>query len=189
MRRLNVILLTSALAVSVSNAQTAAAPAGPVGPQVGDIAPDFTLPGSTRDGKLGKPVQLSALKGQVVVIAFFPRARTTGCTAQMNAYRDQYGELFKGGKGVTVLAASIDVDTTQASWAKDAGYPVTFVSDTATTLASAFAVARPSGRLFQRVLFVVGKDGKIAHVMRPFRELVGESYTELGGAVDAALKK
>jgi peroxiredoxin Q/BCP len=189
MRSLRVILLTSAIAVSVSNAQTAAVPAAPTGPQVGEAAPDFLLPTATKDG-VGKPVSLAALKGQVVVIAFFPRARTTGCTAQMNAYRDQYAELFKGGKGVTVLATSSDADTTQANWAKDAGYPVTFMSDSAITLSSKFGVpANPTRKTYQRVLFVIGKDGKIAHVMRPFRELVGESYTELGGAIDAALKR
>jgi hypothetical protein len=77
------MLLTSALVLAtvagVAGAQTpAAAPATPVGPQVGDAAPDFTLPASTKDGKLAQPVQLSALKGQVVVLAFFPRARTGG---------------------------------------------------------------------------------------------------------------
>lgn len=106
----------------------------------------------------------------------------------MNAYRDQYAQLFKGGKGVTVLSTSVDADTTHASWAKEAGYPVTFVSDTARTLGPAYAVL-PAGRTsYQRVLFVVGKDGRIAHVMRPFRELVAESYEQLGAAVDAALK-
>ncbi len=77
MRSLNVILLTSALATAgVVQAQTPA-PAD-LGPKVGDTAPDFTLPASTKDGKLAKPVHLADLKGQVVVLAFFPRARTSG---------------------------------------------------------------------------------------------------------------
>ena len=42
------------------------------------MAPDFTLPASTKDGRLAKPVHLSDLKGQVVVLAFFPKARTSG---------------------------------------------------------------------------------------------------------------
>jgi peroxiredoxin Q/BCP len=81
MRRLNVMLFASALALApFVGAQTpaAAAPAQPVGPQVGDAAPDFTLPASTKDGKLAQPIHLAALKGQVVVLAFFPRARTSG---------------------------------------------------------------------------------------------------------------
>jgi thioredoxin-dependent peroxiredoxin len=47
-------------------------------PAVGQMAPDFTLPGATRYGLLKEPVKLSALRGQTVVIAFFPKARTRG---------------------------------------------------------------------------------------------------------------
>jgi peroxiredoxin len=107
----------------------------------------------------------------------------------MNAYRDQYAQVFNGGKGVTALSISVDADTTQANWAKDAGYPVTFVSDSAKTLGSPYNVL-PAGRAFySRVVFVVGKDGRIAKVMRPFRELVQDSYEELAAAVAAALKQ
>ncbi|MBM4194390.1 MAG: peroxiredoxin family protein [Gemmatimonadetes bacterium] len=107
----------------------------------------------------------------------------------MNAYRDQYAQIFNGGKGVQVFALSVDADTTTASWAREAGYPVSFVSDTARTLGPQYNV-QPAGRTsYQRVLFVVGKDGRIAHVMRPFRELVQDSYDELGKAVAAALAK
>ena len=106
----------------------------------------------------------------------------------MNAYRDQYAQTFNGGKGVTVLAISVDADTVHAAWAKEAGYPVTFVSDTAKSLGAPYAVL-PAGRsAYSRVAFVVGKDGRIAKVMRPFRELVQESYEELAGAVAAAAK-
>ena len=107
----------------------------------------------------------------------------------MNAYRDQYAQVFGTGKGVTVMAISVDVDTVHASWAKDADYPVTFVSDSGKTLGAPYNVL-PAGRAFySRVLFVVGKDGRIAHVMRPFRELVQDSYDELGKAVAAASGK
>lgn len=56
----------------------AAAPAQDPGPKVGDVAPDFTLPASDKTGKLAKPIRLADLKGQVVVLAFFPKARTGG---------------------------------------------------------------------------------------------------------------
>ena len=56
----------------------AAAPAQDLGPKVGDVAPDFTLPASDKTGKLAKPIHLADLKGQVVVLAFFPKARTGG---------------------------------------------------------------------------------------------------------------
>jgi peroxiredoxin Q/BCP len=72
----------AALAVALAGATTARAQAAPApqdaGPKLGDVAPDFTLPASTKDGKLAKPVHLADLKGQVVVLAFFPKARTSG---------------------------------------------------------------------------------------------------------------
>lgn len=75
MRSINRALLAAALFAVVGQAQ---APAQDPGPHVGDVAPDFTLPASTRAGKLAKPIHLADLKGQVVVLAFFPKARTSG---------------------------------------------------------------------------------------------------------------
>ena len=48
------------------------------GPKVGELAPDFTLKGSTKDGLLPKPIHLADFRGQTVVLAFFPKARTKG---------------------------------------------------------------------------------------------------------------
>jgi peroxiredoxin Q/BCP len=47
-------------------------------PKVGDMAPDFTLKGSTKDGLLPKPIHLADFRGQTVVLAFFPKSRTKG---------------------------------------------------------------------------------------------------------------
>lgn len=58
-------------------AATGPAP-GANGPQVGSVAPDFTLPGATRYGRLQNPVKLSDFRGQTVVLAFFFQARTKG---------------------------------------------------------------------------------------------------------------
>lgn len=108
----------------------------------------------------------------------------------MEAYRDQYATLFNGGNGVTVLATSTDADTTQQSWAQEKSFPVTFVSDTAGIAGAAYNVLRTNpttGRkAFGRVVFVIGKDGRITHVMRPFRELSADAYAELGEAVKKA---
>ncbi len=83
---------------------------------VGTAAPGFTLPSASAQGPAG-PVSLESLKGQTVVLAFFPRARTSGCTVQMDAYRDQYAKLF--GDNVKLLAVSTDADTTLAAWARE----------------------------------------------------------------------
>lgn len=77
MRTLPLALLLAAAATTRLVAQTPAPQPMP-GPAVGDLAPDFTLPASTKDGRLAKPVHLADLKGQVVVLAFFPKARTSG---------------------------------------------------------------------------------------------------------------
>jgi thioredoxin-dependent peroxiredoxin len=75
--------LVSALAVAAV-AASAQQPATPhpgdstFAPKVGQAAPDFTLPGATRFGVLKEPVRLAEYRGQIVVLAFFPKARTKG---------------------------------------------------------------------------------------------------------------
>jgi peroxiredoxin Q/BCP len=177
----NVTLLAAACLASVTAAY-AQAPAAQadVGPKVGDMAPDFTLPGATMKGLTNAPISLSKFKGQTVVIAFFPKARTSGCTAQMTGYRDRWAELFNGGKGIQVIAISMDADTTQADWAKEASLPMMFASDMkgeAGKLYGAWTEGRP---VENRLLYVVGPDGRIAWTAKPFKPMVADSYTELG---------
>ena len=63
---------------SVLRGQQPAAPAPDVGPKVGEMAPDFEFTGITRYGKLANTQKLSDFRGQTVVLAFFPKARTRG---------------------------------------------------------------------------------------------------------------
>ena len=58
--------------------QPAASKPAETGPKVGEVAPDFSLPGATRYGLLRDPVTLSSLRGKTVVLAFFVKARTRG---------------------------------------------------------------------------------------------------------------
>lgn len=69
--------LTAAIATACATAQVVPAPA-PAPPAVGQLAPDFSLPGATRYGLLTAPVKLSDFRGKTVVIAFFYQARTKG---------------------------------------------------------------------------------------------------------------
>jgi peroxiredoxin Q/BCP len=73
-------LIAAALIVipSTMRAQQPAAPAPEVGPKIGEMAPDFEFTGITRYGKLANPQKLSDFRGQTVVLAFFPKARTRG---------------------------------------------------------------------------------------------------------------
>ena len=66
------------LALALASPVMAQDPAPAGGPKVGDMAPDFTLPASTQAGVNPTPIRLSELRGQVVVIAFFPKSRTRG---------------------------------------------------------------------------------------------------------------
>ena len=101
----------------------------------------------------------------------------------MNAYRDQYAQLFKNGRNIVLIAISGDPDTALASWARDAEFPFLFASDTGTAVGKMYgAIARFPG-LTNRNLFVVGPDGKIAYRATPFREIDPTAYTELGAAV------
>ena len=180
----NSLLLALGLA-AVSSAAGAQAPAAaPVGPNVGDMAPDFTLRAATRYGVLQGPVKLSELRGQTVVVAFFPKARTSGCTVQLETYRDQYATLFNGGRKVVVVAVSADADTTLASWAKDADFPFVMASDQDGSAGMAYGAWNAQNKMDNRLLYVVGPDGRIAYVAKPFKVMAQDSYTDLAAAVD-----
>src|SRR3989449_2497613 len=102
----------------------------------------------------------------------------------MNAYRDQYAQLFKDGRKIVLIAISADVDTALASWARDAEYPYLFASDTGSTVGKAYGAFNAQYKLDNRNLFVVGPDGKIAYRATPFREIDPTAYTELAAAIN-----
>jgi peroxiredoxin len=106
----------------------------------------------------------------------------------MEAYRDQYATLFNNGKGVAVIGISFDDDTVQADWARDAHFPIYFASDPKGEVVKLYDVKYPALNYARRALFVVDATGKITYVADPFKEMVGDSYTELGAAVAAAMK-
>jgi peroxiredoxin Q/BCP len=184
----NATLAAVALA-TLATLAVAQAPAAPpeTGPKVGDVAPAFTLGGATKDGVLGKTVSLAQFKGQTVVVAFFPKARTSGCTAQMTTYRDKWNELFNGGKGVQVIAISTDADTTQANWAREANLPMIFASDADGAVGAKYGAYLADRKVDNRLLFVVGPDGRITYTAKPFKAMVADAYPELGEAVKKTL--
>ena len=102
----------------------------------------------------------------------------------MDAYRDQYAQLFHGGKGITLLAISVDQDTTLAAWAHERNYPFHFLSDSGGVVGRRYGAWSAKYGVDTRSLFVVGRDGKIAYVAAPFREIDPTAYTELGQALE-----
>ena len=93
-----------------------------------------------------------------------------------------------------MVAVSISSDGVDelASWAKDANFPVLFASDTSGTIAEKYASTGtgigPLKKFFKRVVFVVGPDGRVAQIFRPFSALSQDSYAQLDSAIDRVAK-
>jgi len=94
-----------------------------------------------------------------------------------------------------VVAISISSDGIDelASWAKDANFPVLFASDTSGEVAEKYATTGtgigPLKKFFKRVVFVIGSDGRVAQVFRPFSALSQDSYAQLDSAIDRVAAK
>jgi peroxiredoxin len=106
----------------------------------------------------------------------------------MNAYRDQYAQLFNGGKNVVLVAISTDSVGALASWAHDAGYPFRFASDSGGVVGRRYGAFSEKYHVDNRTLFVIGPDGRITYRAAPFREVDPTEYTELGAAIHDAAK-
>jgi peroxiredoxin Q/BCP len=102
----------------------------------------------------------------------------------MEAYRDQYATIFRGGKDVVALGVSADPDTTLVSWAREKDFPMVFASDAEGRVGRLYDSYDAKARLDTRTLFVIAPDGKVAYVARPFNVLSQDAYRELGAAVE-----
>ncbi|HSJ75115.1 MAG TPA: redoxin domain-containing protein, partial [Gemmatimonadales bacterium] len=93
------------------------------GPDVGQRAPDFSLPWANRDGvgPVESPYQLASDRGKTVVVAFFPRDFTKGCTAEMRTFAEQYDSLF--GPDAVLVAISADSVATHGRFAASLNLP------------------------------------------------------------------
>lgn len=150
----------------------------------GSAAPEVAFQGVTRWGPLTNRVQLSDFRGKTVVVAFFPAARTRGCTIQMQTYRDEYARVFGGGNDVVLIAVSNDSPEDLESWARDEGFPFLFGSDPDGALYRAFGgVPSESGRL-GRTLVVMDPDGRVAELLPRFMEIDPTAYDELQATVE-----
>src|SRR5512142_3058047 len=126
-----ILVASPARAQSQAGATMAAAPAP--APAVGATAPDFKAVATDSTGK-EIPVSLASLRGKVVVLAFYPLDRSTGCTAELSKFRDEYKTLF--GDGVVVLPTSVDTLASHAAGAKDAHLPFEMIADPKSELAT-----------------------------------------------------
>lgn len=125
---------------------------------VGDQAPDFTLPSQS-----GEPVRLSDRLGeQVVVLYFYPRDNTPGCTAEACAFRDSH-EVFSEA-GAEVIGVSSDSAERHAAFAGRYDLPFTLLSDAGGRVRKSYGVPAMLGVLPGRVTYVIDRQGTVRHV-------------------------
>ena len=126
--------------------------------QVGDQAPDFTLPSQT-----GEPVRLSDRLGErVVVLYFYPKDDTPGCTAEACAFRDSH-EVFAEA-GAEVIGISSDSADRHASFAGRHHLPFTLLSDQGGRVRKSYGVPSVLGVIPGRVTYVIDRRGAVRHV-------------------------
>ena len=125
---------------------------------VGKPPPDFTA-----KDHLGKELTLSALKGKPVVVYFYPKDETSGCTAEAKSFRDSWKDLEKS--GVTVIGISTDTLDSHKAFATHHNLPFHLVSDESGTIAKSFGVPNRGGFL-GRQTFVIGADGNVKKIYR-----------------------
>ena len=122
--------------------------------KVGDLAPDFTA--TAQDGRT---VRLRELGGKRVVMFFFPKAFTRGCTIETRQFRDHYTEL--AALGAEVLGVSIDTLEQQCEFANAEGVKFPMLGDPSRDIARSYDVLWPLLNVAQRVTYVIGPDGHI----------------------------
>jgi peroxiredoxin Q/BCP len=126
--------------------------------QVGDKAPDFTLPSQS-----GEQVRLSGRVGQrVIVLYFYPRDNTSGCTAEACAFRDSH-EVFAGA-GAEVIGVSSDSVARHTAFAARHDLPFTLLSDQGGKVRKSYGVPSVLGVLPGRVTYVIDRTGTVRHV-------------------------
>ena len=126
--------------------------------QVGDIAPDFTLP-----SQMGDNVTLSEYTGKKnVVLYFYPKDETTGCTKEACAFRDSY-EVFTN-LGAEVLGISGQSVESHKSFATHHGLPFLLLSDEENKVRKLYGVPTNLGIIPGRVTYIIDKKGVVRHV-------------------------
>jgi peroxiredoxin len=178
------LLVTFAGTVAGAQTYSAAGTVAPAAfPAVGDAAPDFSATATDSTGK-AIPVSLASLQGKVVVLAFYPLDRSSGCTAELDKFRDDYKTLF--GDNVVVLPTSVDSLGSHASWAKDAHFPFVLIADPKSELATKYGSQGGTRPYFKRTVFVIGKDGKVAYADTRFNPLAQDGYDKLATEIKKA---
>lgn len=145
---------------------------------VGDLAPDFTLPGTG-----GEQITLSSFRGQPVVIVFYPGDDSPVCTKQLNSYNNELSEFE--GVGAQVLAISAQDMKSHEEFAAKYGFKFPLLADTDKSVANLYGTVGPLG-FPRRSAFVVDAQGIIRYAHRAIAGLTFRPVEELVAAVEAA---
>jgi peroxiredoxin Q/BCP len=158
------------------------------GPDVGQRAPDFSLPWATRDGvgPVESPYQLASDRGKTVVVAFYPRDFTKSCTAQMRTFAEQYDSLI--GPDVVLVAISTDSVETHRRFATSLKLPFRLLSDPDQRISKLYASKDPNG-YNRRTVYIVGPDGRVRFRDLRFNALDPQDYAELRAAIRSSTGK
>jgi thioredoxin-dependent peroxiredoxin len=155
--------------------------------KVGDAAPDFTLPGSD-----GKTYKLADYRGkQAVVLAWFPKAFTPGCTKECKSMAEHGPKLKKF--DMAYFTASVDTPQKNKEFAKSVGADYSILSDPDGKIAREYGVTGAIQKWASRWTFYIGKDGKILYIDKDVKpathaEDMVKKLKELGVAEKAEKK-
>ncbi len=148
--------------------------------KVGDKAPDFSLL-----DEHGKPVSLKDYTGKnIVVLYFYPKDFTSGCTTEACSFRDNYQPYRE--KGAAVIGVSLDSVESHKKFSEKYSLPFSILSDSGKETAKAYGVLGIGGLLAKRVTFIIDKNGTIARIF-PKVDVTKHSE-EVLKAIDELLK-
>lgn len=125
--------------------------------KIGQPAPDFSTTASN-----GKTVKLSELRGKRVVMFFFPKAFTTGCTIETRLFRDHYSEI--AALGAEVVGVSMDSAEKQCEFANKEGVSFPMIGDPSRAIGKNYDVLWPILGVARRITYVIGPDGRVEAV-------------------------
>ena len=144
---------------------------------VGDLAPDFTLPGTSN-----KNYSLSQFRGQTVVLVFYPGDNTLVCTKQLCAYNNELSQFSSVNAQILAISAQ-DIASHEAFSSKQ-GYKFPLLADTDKTVASLYSVVGLLG-LPRRSVFVIDAKGVIKYA---HRALLGVTFRPVSELIEAVAK-
>ena len=123
----------------------------------GEVAPEFEAPDQD-----GVPFRLASLRGSPVVLYFYPKADTPGCTIESKGFQEHLGEF--AARGVRIVGVSVDDCPAQKAFAQKYGLRFTLVADAKKEVAARYGVLGPRG-VARRVSFLIDRDGRVAEVV------------------------